>query len=369
MNVLLEYIGIKEAGPVITYGMAKGLSENGINVYMILSNDIENKEQWLLNFSKEQLFFVETTPKKHSLISTSIKFIKDLNSIKKKFSNIRFDYVIRTFLISWDDIICKMVKSNDILNMIHDPVPHSSMNIREAKKYKKMISKSRKAIVLSRKFIPILEEEYGIQSKNIFYMRLGQMTFYDGSLNTVNQKVEKESNNISFLFFGRIDGYKGLHVLSKAYKLLSNEMSNVSLTIAGNGDFEEYENEYMNLNNVKIINRYIGDEEITQLFNVKNTVVILPYLDATQSGVIPLAFQFGVPVIASDSGGLKEQLFDGRVGIFVEAGNCEELYNAMKLFIIKPNQYKTEADQMKLYAGKLEWKVVTKGLIDGLCIH
>ena len=52
-------------------------------------------------------------------------------------------------------------------------------------------------------------------------------------------------------------------------------------------------------------------------------------MDATQSGVISLAHSFGCPVIASDTGGLKEQLNKGEIGLFCKIGNAKELCEKM----------------------------------------
>lgn len=50
------------------------------------------------------------------------------------------------------------------------------------------------------------------------------------------------------------------------------------------------------------------DEEVESIFSGENLVAVLPYLDATQSGVVLTAMDYGVPVIATDTGGLSEQI-------------------------------------------------------------
>lgn len=83
MKIILEYLGIKEAGPVLTYGIAKGFSDNGHEVYAVLSDEIENKKMWTETFSKDRLYFIKTTPKKNDIIHSTYSFIIDCFSIKK----------------------------------------------------------------------------------------------------------------------------------------------------------------------------------------------------------------------------------------------------------------------------------------------
>jgi glycosyltransferase involved in cell wall biosynthesis len=69
--------------------------------------------------------------------------------------------------------------------------------------------------------------------------------------------------------------------------------------------------------------------------------VVLPYTSATQSGVIPIAAAFARPVVATDVGGLPEQLADGRCGVVVPAGNAEALAAAVVGLLTDPGRAAT----------------------------
>jgi glycosyltransferase involved in cell wall biosynthesis len=56
---------------------------------------------------------------------------------------------------------------------------------------------------------------------------------------------------------------------------------------------------------LQLIDRYLSNSDAAALFR-SASVVVCPYRDATQSGVVLSAFAFGVPVIASAVGGLPE---------------------------------------------------------------
>lgn len=123
-----------------------------------------------------------------------------------------------------------------------------------------------------------------------------------------------------YLFFGRIDKYKGIGILCEAYSELQGEK--IPLVIAGNGKFTEEEQAAIDGDSyIKLVNRYISDGEMVWLF--KNArAVVLPYIEATQSGVIPIAYKYGVPVITSDVPGLVQFVDNNKTG-YICKNRCD----------------------------------------------
>ena len=79
--------------------------------------------------------------------------------------------------------------------------------------------------------------------------------------------------------------------------------------------------------------------------------------------MIPIAIDFNVPVIASDTGGLVEQLDDGNIGMFAEPGNVDSLADALKNFIGSSELQTYEKINIEQYKRKLEWDVITSDLL------
>jgi glycosyltransferase involved in cell wall biosynthesis len=128
--------------------------------------------------------------------------------------------------------------------------------------------------------------------------------------------LDLDSNKKTLLFFGLIRDYKGLDLLISAMSLLDESFQ---LIIAGEcyGDFGKYQQVIDNSpakSRIKAMNRYITDEEVPQLFSAAD-LLVTPYRSATQSGVIPVAYHFDVPVLATDVGGLKESIERAGTGI------------------------------------------------------
>ena len=128
------------------------------------------------------------------------------------------------------------------------------------------------------------------------------------------------------LFFGLIRDYKGLDLLIEAFGKLDERYH---LVIAGEpyGDFGQYRQqvEASPLKaNIHAQTRFIADSEVPCFFGAADAVV-LPYKSATQSGITAIAYHFGVPVVATDVGGLKEALHNGRTGVIVPEVSSDAL--------------------------------------------
>ena len=89
----------------------------------------------------------------------------------------------------------------------------------------------------------------------------------------------------------------------------------------------------------------------------------MPYLDATQSGVTITSMEFDCPIIASDTGGLKEQLNNGKIGVFCKPGDVESLEKAMLTFIKYPEEFEKQRKLMADFLHTLDRDVVASTLI------
>jgi glycosyltransferase involved in cell wall biosynthesis len=156
----------------------------------------------------------------------------------------------------------------------------------------------------------------------------GDYSFFGDFCEPINISYDKE-----LLFFGRIEEYKGLDILLDSMNLLSESYSgDYELVIAGSGDLTPNQLEYIeSTDNITLINEYIPNESVCELFTRCRTV-ILPYRDATQTGVIPIAYSFKKPVICSNVGGLPEVVNHGKTGYLVPPEEPAELaYYCKKL--------------------------------------
>ena len=128
--------------------------------------------------------------------------------------------------------------------------------------------------------------------------------------------VAEVSKSTEFLFFGRLRAYKGLDLLRDAWPLVRAVWPEARLRIVGSGDPDPIAPGLAALPGVTLENRWVADSEMAQLIAAARSVV-LPYREASQSGVLPLALAHGVPAIVTSVGGLAEQVTDGESGLIV----------------------------------------------------
>ena len=138
-------------------------------------------------------------------------------------------------------------------------------------------------------------------------------------------------NGRTLLFFGMVRKYKGLEVLLHAMpKVLAHkEGRECRLLIAG--EFYDSVDKYRKLiheygleQHVFVDNRYIPNEEIGGIFE-RVDVLVLPYLNATQSAVARIAIANALPLIASRSGGLSEVVIENFNGLLFAVGDSDAL--------------------------------------------
>ena len=135
------------------------------------------------------------------------------------------------------------------------------------------------------------------------------------------------------LFFGQIAPYKGLEYLMAAFSELAQRDDSYRLIIAGKvkKGHAEYWNEIeariaaSGIQN-QIIKRieHIPDEEV-ELYFKAGDVLIVPYTHIFQSGVPFLAYSFGLPVIATDVGSLRQDIVEGRTGSICQPQDSSDL--------------------------------------------
>ncbi len=129
------------------------------------------------------------------------------------------------------------------------------------------------------------------------------------------------------LLLGRMSPYKGVEYFLAAARTVSREIDNCVFTIAGKtiAGYDLPGLPHLDGNcRFEVINERIPDQRMADLFDAA-TVVVCPYTDATQSGIIPIAYAFDKPVIATDVGGLSEYVWEGRTGIIVPPRDAHAL--------------------------------------------
>jgi D-inositol-3-phosphate glycosyltransferase len=142
------------------------------------------------------------------------------------------------------------------------------------------------------------------------------------------------------LFFGQIAPYKGLGYLISAFSALVKEDADYRLLIAGkvkkgHGGYWSEIQARIDANQVRrqVIARieHIPDSEVEWYFKAAD-VVVIPYVEIFQSGVPFLSYSFGLPVIATDVGSLRNDVLEGKTGFLCRAKDPIDLARAIRTY-------------------------------------
>lgn len=269
----------------------------------------------------------------------------------------RFDVVHTDCMLGmWNLMLYKLFGKKMVLT-VHDPFPHTGeVTTRKMFNYKMAMRSVRKFVLLNNKQKDKFCETYQVDPKQILVNRLG---VYDNICTFV--KREKAQANHNVLFFGRISPYKGIEYLCQAMMKVREQVPDATLTIAGGGkmyfDIEPYQKQEW----VKVINRYVGMDELAGLLQ-SCALPVCPYTDATQSGVIMTSYSLCKPVVATNVGGLGEMVEDGKTGLLVPPRDVDALACAITALLKDDARREKMADTIRndYFVGDKSWKTITE---------
>ena len=187
-----------------------------------------------------------------------------------------------------------------------------------------------------------LMEGFGVNGRRVTVIPFGinnAVANTDLTPGDAKQRLGLSKADRIILFFGRITPYKGLEYLITAFQQILARCDDYRLVIAGRPDRGE---KYWNAINETIRDEvergravlradFIPDDE-TEVYFKAADVLVLPYRDIYQSGVLFLGQSFGLPVIAADVGSLKDEIVEGKTGFAFSPEDPVDLANAIERY-------------------------------------
>jgi glycosyltransferase involved in cell wall biosynthesis len=162
------------------------------------------------------------------------------------------------------------------------------------------------------------------------------------------------------LFFGRVHLYKGLDYLIKCAPAVCREVPDARFVIAGAGpDWTRCRELIQNPEQFILHEERIPEAKVTEMFQ-RASVVVLPYIEASQSGVLFIAYALARPVIVTRVGSLPEVVDDGITGMIVPPGDPESLANAITYMLQHPEEAAAMGrnGNAKVISGDLSWDTI-----------
>jgi len=330
-----------------------------------LANALSMTENVMLMFPKEKvegyLSFINRSvdlrlfhcPRYRDLKNVSMlyKILKDINRYHADIIHLQEGH-------PWFNLVLPFIrKRHNLVNTVHDVRRHTGD--KPSKKAPQCIHRlaprfATKIIVHGDAMKRQMFREYHIHPKNVYAMPRGNALIMKYG---VTSNIKEKKNSV--LFFGRIWEYKGLQYLIKAEPLITKEIPNAKIVIAGEGeDFTKYESMMINRNNFIVYNHYISNEMMCRLFS-ETSAVVLPYIDGSISGVVPIAYSFQKPVVVTNVGSISEIVDDGETGFIVPPANSEQLAQAVIYLLQHPQKRKEMGKKAFIKATtELSWSTI-----------
>jgi D-inositol-3-phosphate glycosyltransferase len=190
-----------------------------------------------------------------------------------------------------------------------------------------------------------LVQDFGVAERAVTVIRHPiNSAFPDTDLTPSGAKRQLgiRDNEKTILFLGRIKPYKGIEDLLAAFQQLLQRDPSYRLIIAG----EPHKGSEDYLDGIrKIVARdfgqgdvilkfqFIPDDEM-ELYLKAADVLVLPYKDIFQSGILFLSYSFGLPVVATDVGSFREDIIEGETGLICKPGDTADLTQTLETYFL-----------------------------------
>lgn len=356
IRVALIYLGRRGAGGWIGFELASQL-QRIFTLLTITSEYLEQRSAW-----KSLRIAQIVTPTFRNALSALLSLLvpMQVNMLVRKIRQHEPEVLLFPMFHPWNALIQKRMPDVPSVVFVHDPRPHPDLtgwlfaSLEQAS-----IRQATRCIIMSANLVDELHKR-GIPLERIDTLPLGSFRV------TLNRNLTLEKKrDPTLLFFGRIAPYKGLDILLQAYAEIRRTHS-ARLVIAGEGNLKPFRRLLDKSPDVELINRWIPEDEIENIFS-KSDLLVLPYTSASQSGVIPIAASLGLPVIATQTGGIPEQIEDGVNGWLVQPGNRDSLSMAIREVLDHPDVARQRGEALRRrYESLLNWEAIALQVAESL---
>ncbi|MBS7654736.1 glycosyltransferase family 4 protein [Candidatus Bathyarchaeota archaeon] len=301
--------------------VAKRLAKKGVSI-LIISHQLT--EEFMKDEKLKSIYFFSL---RENSIDVVIKLLKTLISFKPNVIQMYTGGGILGLLTFPFIKICSIFFGSRIVSWIMEPVPRPGIYRPRLSWIETKLEARFASLIITdtEKLKKLIEKVHKIPPKKV----IAFTNEWDATLFYRYRKDYDERKWI--LFFGTVSENKGLEYLIKAEPIITKDNPDAKIVIAGRNQ-EKYYNLIKNKNNYILLNRFISYREGAELFQ-KSMIIVLPYTSGTVSGIIPVAYAFKKPIIATRVGCFDEVVEDGKTGILIPPRDHEALAKAIILLL------------------------------------
>jgi glycosyltransferase involved in cell wall biosynthesis len=260
----------------------------------------------------------------------------------------------------WNPLLVGPIRRAGALNalVVHDAAPHPGDNYGVRNVLMRHDFRQADVLVsLTDSVAGRLVAEQGVNPARIVRSRMGPFR-YDGGAATPRRLGPPPYR---LLFFGRLLPYKGLELLVEAMRALAAEGFPAELRLVGQGPLPL---EGLPAN-IRLERRWVPEQEIPSLFAACD-LVVLPYQEASQSGVLPIAQHLAVPSLVTPVGGLLQQVDHGASGFVADEISAAGLARSLRRVLADTEAYHALSKKLSETGSDLQWAAIAAELVESL---
>jgi D-inositol-3-phosphate glycosyltransferase len=353
-------------------GLATALASKGVDLDIIGSDEIDGPELHtapnlhFMNFRDSQSNRAKFAQKLWKLLMYYAKLIRYVARPGPKILHILWNYKLelfdRTILMLYYKVAGKKIAfTAHNVNQARRDAKDSWLNRTTLKIQYRLCDH---IFVHTQKMKNELCQEFDVAQKAVTVIRYPINNAFadtDLALSEAKRRLGLREEERAILFLGRIVPYKGIEYLLEAFRLLlADQPATYRLIVAGEPKkgSEDYLDEIrrcaegsFDRGQVILRMQFIPDDEM-ELYLKGADVLVLPYKEIFQSGVLFMAYSFGLPVVATDVGSFREDIVEGRTGFLCKPGDPADLARALDTYFASDlyRNLKVRRRELKDYA-------------------
>jgi glycosyltransferase involved in cell wall biosynthesis len=360
-------------------GFANGLAANGQQI-LLISSDRTLVERLLpgvqvcnLRGSQE-----ESRPAWRKALQLGFYFVRLANVLawRRPVTHLNGLFLLSRFKgryveLLWE-IECRVWRalSHRLILTVHNVLPHGRDDPSLRQRMRSIYTIPDRLIVHTAKMRQRLIDEFFVDPEKIAIMEHGIdriATVSAECIAAVRNSLEVKPRQKLVLSFGIVQRYKGIDLLVNAAKSLGED---TRIHIAGRCNDSEYQGQLEALiaqhsseARVTWENQWLSEARVDALLGAAD-LLVLPYRDIDQSGVLFAAMRHGLPVVAFDVGSFRQYL-DSGMGIVVEPENVVALAAAIQTIDCGPQARAKVRELARNYL----WSETVKPILEAYVVH
>ncbi len=370
--------------PPYVFGLATSLISEGVGLDIIGNDELDFREFHgkpgvnFLNLRGDQRHDASFTTKVKRILIFYARLIRYAASAKPRIFHIlwnnKFDFFDRTLLMLYYKLLGKklVLTAHNVNTAKRDRTDSAWNRLTLGTQYRL----ADHIFVHTEKMKVELLQEFHVSEHKVTVIPFGinnSIPILGLTQNEARDRLGIPRGEKTILSFGRIKPYKGLEYLLEAFQQIQAQSGKYRLIIAGVTDgFEGYWNGIREkfrgeLEGGRVLFRtdYVPDAEAEAYFKAAD-VTVLPYRQIYQSGVLFLAYSFGLPVLAADVGSLKDDILEGKTGFVFRPEDPADISRTIERFFASDlyKDLENRRQEIKKFAAERHsWEVVSRATL------